>query len=286
MLKEDHEQLKRHYEEERKSYDHDSNSFVLVLIAGDSYVFDDDLVSGGAKGGQRAGRLLDDAVKLSLRDKGLQHCRIIVRVYVNLAGLSKHLSRANLVRPGERSLASFAAGFTSSRAMFDFVDAGELIQSANFKIGAMFRQFVDNAQCRHIYFAGCHSVRYVKELIPYASDRERITLVRNYAFHTGFNRLDLHIEEFSGIFRDTPLTLVGERQVGKPTSPPVEPASTAQMPDATSCETGADLCRFFQFGICRWGEECKYLHVFRDADSRPTTSTDSSSGSEISIGWI
>ena len=75
-----------------------------------------------------------------------------------MSRLSKTLSKAGLTGPEKRSLAPFAASFTRSIDLFDFVDAGELEDNAGFKIRATFRQFVENAQCRHIYFAAAHDV--------------------------------------------------------------------------------------------------------------------------------
>lgn len=49
----------------------------------------------------------------------------MVRVYANLSGLSKSLSKAGLVGNEARSLAPFAASFTGSQDLFDFVDAGD-----------------------------------------------------------------------------------------------------------------------------------------------------------------
>ena len=155
-LMEDYKRLRSDYEEERDSRERykrmargqERNPFVLVLVDGDGYVFDDDLVSNGIDGGQRAAQLLNDAVKSSLRGRGLEHCRIMVRVYANLSGLSKAMSKVKLAGPEKRSLAPFVASFNRSNDLFDFVDAGELKENADFKIRALFRQFVDNPQCR------------------------------------------------------------------------------------------------------------------------------------------
>lgn len=133
-LIQDYKRLKSDYEEERDARERykqmargqERNPFVLVLVDGDGYVFDDDFVSNGAEGGQRAAHLLNDAIITSLRTRGLENCRIMVRVYTNLVGLSKVLSKLKLCGAEKRSLAPFAANFTRSNELFDFVDAGEL----------------------------------------------------------------------------------------------------------------------------------------------------------------
>ena len=270
-LVEDYKRLRSDYEEERDSRERykqmargqERNPFVLLLIDGDGYVFDDDLVSGGAEGGQKAAALLNDAVKSSLRSRGLDHCRIMVRVYANLSGLSKALSKVKLAGPEKRSLAPFVASFNRSNDLFDFVDAGDLKENADFKIRAMFRQFAENAQCRHIYFAGCHDVGYLSELTPYQGNRDRLTLIRTPSFHHQFLKLGMRVEDFPYIFRGTPL----EDQ------PTVSSAKTAQpqtLPTSSASTDPATICTFFQKGTCKYGKGCKYLHVKMNANGKTT----------------
>lgn len=121
-LMENYKRFRSDYEKERESRERykqlargqERNPFVLILVDGDGYVFDDDLISNGAEGGRKAAHLLNDAVMRSLREKGLDHCCIMVRVYANLVGLSKALAKAGLAGKEKRSLASFAANFTRS----------------------------------------------------------------------------------------------------------------------------------------------------------------------------
>jgi hypothetical protein len=263
-LIESYKRLKSDYEEERDSRERykqmargqERNPFVLVLVDGDGYIFDDDLVSNGAEGGQRAAHLLNDAILSSLRTRGLENCRIMVRVYTNLAGLSKTLSRIKLCGAEKRSLAAFAANFTRSNELFDFVDAGELKENADSKIRALFRQFVDNTQCRHIYFAGCHDVGYINELIPHRNNREKVTLVRNYATHPEFTKLGMRIEDFPGVFRSTPVDSSSAQTYKAPT-----PANKAPSMSGIPEQPKAKPCYFFQKGLCKYGDGCANLHV-------------------------
>jgi len=132
--------------------------------------------------------------------------------------------------------------------LFDFVDAGELKENADYKIRAMLRLYAENSQCRHIYFAGCHDVGYINELTPYASQRDRITLVRTSALHPEFSKLGLRIEEFPGVFRNSPLD--GSMPVHK------TPSKTALPPVSVQ-----PMCPFFQKGKCGYGNACRNLHV-------------------------
>lgn len=287
-LIEDYKRLKSDYEEERDSRERykqmargqERNPFVLVLVDGDGYIFDDDLVSSGAEGGQRAAHLLNKAVLASLRTRGLEDCRIMVRVYTNLVGLSKALSRLKLCGPEKRSLAAFAANFTRANELFDFVDAGELKENADSKIRALFRQFVDNTQCRHIYFAGCHDVGYINELIPHRNNREKITLVRNYATHQEFGKLGMRFEDFPGVFRTSPIDPFNNHAPGfKATQ------ATNKVPP--SLETRApegNPCHFFQKGLCKHGKNCTFSHV-KPVNMNGSTASHSQSPSADAASW-
>ncbi|EME86585.1 uncharacterized protein MYCFIDRAFT_97817, partial [Pseudocercospora fijiensis CIRAD86] len=267
QLMEDYKRLRSDYEEERESREkykqlakgQERNPFVLFLIDGDGVLFDDDLVSNGADGGTRAAQILNDAIRKHLRSLALDHCKLMVRVYANLAGLSKALSKSKLAGADKRSLAPFVANFNRSNELFDFVDAGELKENADFKIRAMFRQFVDNAQCKHIFFAACHDVGYISELTPYMSNRDRITLVRGNGIHPEFIKLGFPIEHFPYLFRATPLTPDGPTFTKTVISPP-PPAPLGNHNSGPSADNGR-VCGFYQKGSCRYGNTCKNLHI-------------------------
>lgn len=281
-LMEDYKRLRSDYEEERDSRERykqmargqERNPFVLVLIDGDGYVFDDDLVSNGIDGGQQAATLLNNAIKSSLRNHGLDHCRIIVRIYANLSGLSKALSKVKLAGPEKRSLAPFVASFNRSNELFDFIDAGELKENADFKIRALFRQFVDNPQCRHIYFAGCHDVGYISELTPHTNARDKITLVRTPAFHKEFAKLGLRVEEFANIFKGTQLEDTPAVSSAKTT-----PSQMLSPAPAATADSAQSICTFYQKGLCKYGNSCRFLHVKKAANGT-TTATNGSSSSD------
>lgn len=280
-LVQEYKRLKSDYEEERNSRERykqmakgqERNPFVLVLVDGDGYVFDNDLISSGAEGGLQAAGLLDEAIKRSLCERDLEDCRIMVRVYANLVGLSKSLAKVNAsVGKEKRSLASFAANFTRSNDLYDFVDAGEVKENAEVKVRGLFKLFVNNGQCKHIYFAACHDGGYIDDLMPYASHRERITLVRNAAFHPQFAKLGLRIEEFPGIFRTTPLEgqampmpFSGSPAVKGPTAP-------SSVNVANNAEPDAKACVFFSKGLCKYGKSCRNLHIKPTTNSSHTTS--------------
>jgi hypothetical protein len=58
----------------------------------------------------------------------------MVRIYSNLLALSKTLGRAGMAGLEARSLSTFTSNFTRSQDLFDFVDAGDKKEGADFKI--------------------------------------------------------------------------------------------------------------------------------------------------------
>ena len=294
-LIEDYKRLKSDFEEERDSRERykqmargsERNPFVLVLVDGDGYIFDDNFVLSKEDGGQRAAQALDNAVKASLRSKGLEHCRVMVRIYANLVGLSKALSRSKLSGPEKRSLAPFVANFNRSNDLFDFVDAGELKENADFKLRSMWRLFVENSQCKHIFFAGCHDVGYINELTPYQSNRDKISLVRTYAFHQEFNKLGMQVEDFPGVFRQMPLdagAAFSAASAPKPVQP--QPQTLAyKAPTTTTESANAKVCYFYQKGKCTYGQGCKNLHVKAANGNSQFATAPKTKGPQSSNDW-
>ncbi|KAK4965647.1 hypothetical protein LTR66_012108 [Elasticomyces elasticus] len=143
-LVEDYRRLRSDYEEEKESREkykklargQDRNPFVLVLIDGDGYPFDDRLIRGGSDGGATAARLLSNSVRQLVARLGpeMDQCRIMIRIYANLHGLSKAMAKANLAGNEARSLAPFTSSFTRSENLFDFVDVGDSKDTTEYKI--------------------------------------------------------------------------------------------------------------------------------------------------------
>lgn len=197
----------------------------------------------------------------------------MVRIYADVVGVSKSMSKAGLLGAEKRSLAPFIANFNRSKALFDYVDAGELKENADFKLRGLLRLYAENAQCKHIFFAACHDVGYVSELTQYRNNRDRFTLIKTpgLLFHNEFSKLGLGIEELPQVFRpsgsamDTyfpkPLQPGSHNASNKSVmgfNPPVAPSSPAAAKNQPS-GTG-EICHFFKLGKCRYGSHCKNLH--------------------------
>ncbi|TLD15127.1 hypothetical protein PspLS_10605 [Pyricularia sp. CBS 133598] len=305
-LIEDYKRLKSDYEEERDARERykqmakgqDRNPFVLVLVDGDGYVFNDNLVDkSNPDAGRNAAHLLHDRIQESLRRKGLEHCAVMVRIYANVAGLSKALAKAGLVGQEGRSLAPFVASFNKSYGLFDFVDAGPLKENADFKLRAMLKLYAENAQCKHIYFAACHDVGYISELTSFVGKRDLFTLIKTPGinFHDEYTKLGLGVEELHGVFRSKPLSIpvsstlaraasgpsskteaspLGQgasKRVNAPSPDNTKNSNTTNSNKPTSGQgtsaksseagVGAVICQHNLAGRCSFGQKCRNLHI-------------------------
>ncbi|TLS26324.1 hypothetical protein PpBr36_04152 [Pyricularia pennisetigena] len=306
--------LKSDYEVEREARERykqiakgqDRNPFALVLIDGDGYVFKQNVEKINPDAGRVSAQLLHDCVRESLRRKGLEHCAIMVRIYANVGGLSKILSKTGVAGMETRALLShFVANFNKSYGLFDFVDAGPLKENADFKVRAMLKLHAENPQCKHIYFAGCHDVGYISELTSFVGKKDLFTLLKapGIYFHDEYTKLDLGVEELYDVFRPTLLQIpeqsasvrgvaAGVSFSQTETSPMAEVASKivkAPWPDQSKKSTTSNtrklasarqrakelpkslsdfvVCRDYLNGYCRFGERCRNLHIDLPLDS-------------------
>jgi hypothetical protein len=210
----------------------------------------------------RAANLLHDTIRdrLSRRGREYENCKIMVRAYTNLAGLSKTLARAGLVGHEARSLSPFCSNFTRAQDLFDFVDAGDKKENADNKIREMFRLFVENNQCKHIFFAGCHDTGYLNLLTPYIGKNDKITLVRGSSFSPEFSRLGLDIDNLNGLFHSNPLEgFDARRPIAK--DPPAQPRSmNTSNGYAGFVPNNTPICTHYLRGMCKFGNGCKKSH--------------------------
>lgn len=228
----------------------------------DQQQFEDSLIKGGAEGGVRAANLLHDTIRdrLSRRGREYENCKVMVRAYTNLAGLSKTLARAGLIGHEARSLSPFCSNFTRAQDLFDFVDAGDKKENADNKIREMFRLFVENNQCRHIFFAGCHDTGYLNLLTPYIGKNDKITLLRGSSFSPEFSRLGLDIDNLNGLFNSNPLEGFDSRRSTHKALPAQPKLATTSNGHSGSISNDTPVCTHYLRGMCKFGNGCKKSH--------------------------
>ncbi|KAH7346028.1 hypothetical protein BKA66DRAFT_433485 [Pyrenochaeta sp. MPI-SDFR-AT-0127] len=212
QLLDDYKVLKRVFEEKSTkngtayktgfSIDKARNAYVLVLIDGNGYIFNDELIRDKEEGGMRAARMLSDAV-----DKYLQQSvpeaassRVIVRIYADLTNLSKQLAKSKVAGLEKRSIAPFSAAFTRAISLFDFVDALDE-EGTRFKLREQFKIASEDVACSHILFAACHDSSYLSQLVPFSGSQDKITLVQGAGWNPDFHQFNLNVTQFPTIFR-------------------------------------------------------------------------------------
>lgn len=242
-LLEDYRSLKSDYEEEKEGREKykrlakgvgpvasssnngdatSSKPFVLMLVDGNRYLFSDHLLKADEDGGTRAAFALHGAIQRQLGHHGLEGCEIVVRVYADFVSLSKSLTAAKLIKPHKRAIASFAAGFTQARPLFDFVDSGEGSDCTFGKISGMsnlttvsmsllrcqpesLRLFAQGQMTghadRHVLFAGCHDPRYAPLLQHTRKATKAITLIRGPRLRPEFEDMSLNVQAFPEVFQ-------------------------------------------------------------------------------------
>ncbi|KAL8786114.1 MAG: hypothetical protein Q9213_002980 [Squamulea squamosa] len=181
-----------------------SNSFLLCLVDGDGYLFNDNLISQGALGGgEAANRLLNNIKRHIQQYDGAMHWKIIVRVYANIEGLLKKFAYIGFTEE-ENALRQFVAGFTQSQPLFDFIDAGQGKERSDHKIKEQLSLFVNNIQCKHILLGVAHDNGYVPTLDPYKNSlavASRISLLKPGQLGREFYGLPFEVVQFDSIFR-------------------------------------------------------------------------------------
>ncbi|KAL8724507.1 MAG: hypothetical protein Q9166_007908 [cf. Caloplaca sp. 2 TL-2023] len=212
-----------------------SHGFVLCLIDGDGYLFNDNLISQGATGGgEAATRLLDNIKRYIQQYEGAMNWKIIVRVYANLEGLLKKYTYIDFIEE-KRALRQFVAGFTQSQPLFDFVDAGEGKERADHKIKEQLSLFINNTQCKHIMLGVAHDNGYVPALDPYKNTpiiASRISLLKPGQLGREYNDLPFEIVQLASIIfrtQELPNERPNYRNQGQPALPFKKPSQPSTL---------------------------------------------------------
>ncbi|KAG6997507.1 hypothetical protein G7Y79_00040g076720 [Physcia stellaris] len=108
--------------------------FVLVLIDGDGYFFQESLLERGADGGAEAAqRMLNTVQQYISKFNGAGDWQVLVRVFLNIDFLTRKCKSEGVVRD-ELTLRQFALGFTKSQPLFEIIDAGQGKDRVDYKV--------------------------------------------------------------------------------------------------------------------------------------------------------
>ncbi|KAH7396511.1 hypothetical protein DE146DRAFT_615014 [Phaeosphaeria sp. MPI-PUGE-AT-0046c] len=222
------------------------NPYVLVLVDGDGYIFNDEFIRDKEEGGMRAARMLNEAVEKYLYQSVLEarDARIVVRVYADLTNLSKQLARSRLAGLEKRSLASFSAAFTRAISLFDFVDALDE-EGTKIKIREQFKVASEDDACSHILYAACHDTSYLSQLVPLSGVREKVTLVQGAGWSPEFHQFNLNVTQFPTVFRwlDLPAAVPNAKGPQSNGTAPAQPKATQKQGPQPSKKHTADSWR-------------------------------------------
>ena len=148
------------------------NPYALVLLDGDGYIFNEDLIRQGLKGGEIAAtRLRSELHKYfdANNFKGQRGWRLVVFNFASIDGLAHKMEKFGRILES-KSLRQFTAGLNQSNALINVVDVGQRCKEVtDFKIRAFFDLFapVINLRCRHVVLGCSHDKGYLRMLADY-----------------------------------------------------------------------------------------------------------------------
>lgn len=100
------------------------DEYAVMLVDGNHWKLD----AAQAGGGRRASRLLHQAMQSSLRIRGLEHFKTVIRIYASLSNMTKFICSAGLIQSDALALGSVVAAFNSAHGLNEFIDAGDSLQ--------------------------------------------------------------------------------------------------------------------------------------------------------------
>lgn len=190
-----------------------------------------------------------------------------MRVYADTLHLSKELHRSGIIGGDARSISPFIAGFNSSNASFEFIDAGDQREDVIAKVESkkssppglqkltydqgMFTLSVEDPRCAHVLFAGCHSAEYMSLLETHWQKVGRFSLVAAGPMDDTYASIGLDIDDLSSVFHFASETNHEVNIPHRPKSAPeVRIPGKPQALKATenSCSNGTALpvvCKYF-----------------------------------------
>ncbi|KAM0424480.1 hypothetical protein ACHAPT_010405 [Fusarium lateritium] len=161
----------------------DAHSYILVLIDGDCMPFVDELVRQGKVGGTKAAQALKDAIKAKWSGQS-PYMEVVTCIYANMKGMGNTYKQSEVLSDLS-DWYEFVCGFNMVDPLFDYVNAGNGKECADYKIKTVFRHHFDNVHCRRIVLGASADNGYARLLGGYVGDkssRERITLLKGPSF--------------------------------------------------------------------------------------------------------
>ena len=154
---------------------HDSTldtPYAVVLLDGDGYIFNEDLLRQALKGGEKAAERLESGLRDHFERnnlKGQRGWRIAVFIFASIDGLAHKMKKSGRTLEA-RSFRQFSLGINQSEPLINIVDVGPYCKEAtDYKIRTFFELLMPdiNLRCRHIVLGCCHDKGYLRMLARY-----------------------------------------------------------------------------------------------------------------------
>ncbi|KAF2098174.1 hypothetical protein NA57DRAFT_57340 [Rhizodiscina lignyota] len=236
-----------------KNWQEDATPLVLVLVDGNDYIFQKEFLAAPEIGGYDAAQSLRGCVLQSFPRLELDQnsCRIIVKMYLDLDGMSDRLTRLGITTADTPTLATFAADFNREQ-MFEIVDTGKELADVEVKIR-------EDTRCKHIFFACCQRNSYLSLVEPYSEMTEKVSLI--IASRTPleeYKRLNLPMLGFPNVF----CTLADAEKVtvSLDTTAPADTPRPEPFDPVYQAAFKTMPCILFAQGICDLGDDCSFSH--------------------------
>ncbi|KAK8078802.1 hypothetical protein PG994_002609 [Apiospora phragmitis] len=225
-------QTRRLLQQEKKEWEaqQEKRPFAAVLIDADAdvYVFDEDLIKKGEKGGVEAADALLAAVQSHVKETlGFpSEVNIVVRAFANMTGLGETLRRGGT--PCDVGhLRAFANGFNIRQPLFDFVDVGSGKERADSKM----RAFSVSISCWHVGTTKAMPL-FMGQFVANKQVAERITLIKGRnQLPADIQKLEPKTAQFDSVFKGLSPIATSPNVVGtvwgrttaalKPAEPPI-----------------------------------------------------------------
>ncbi|KAK5938347.1 hypothetical protein PMZ80_009317 [Knufia obscura] len=194
----------------------DRNSYVTVLIDGDSLTFSKELLSKGEQGGLDAAQSIAGVVKSFAMD-GLPHLTTVnihVKLFMNVRGLIDTLLRQKVIQTSV-TYENFLRGLLNSSMIFDVIDTSCMKGMTTRKIKESYRHDYINVHCHQIFLAALANADLAALLneTPDVPVHERVTLLEA----RGLQSTDKFDHEIQSIKVDAFLTKVGSEMTAMKT---------------------------------------------------------------------
>ncbi|EQL00345.1 C-x8-C-x5-C-x3-H type zinc finger protein [Ophiocordyceps sinensis CO18] len=262
------------------------NSYILVVIDGDSLVFRERWMQQGAEGGRRAAQALLSAIAEHCDDRS-GNVDIVTKVVVDLGSLAKALGRE--VRLDVLAdVRDFAAGFSQARASVDFIDVGHDKDAASSKlkgvstetVGCMLAQPVAdltrwhlrNYNCRHVLLGISHDAAYapfLEEMLADDNTRQCIAVIEGAPTAKELVATGVHVLDIGkDLFRTEPYMQVPPQQPDwNPGPRGLDEPITVSVQALEYIKKRKDkekLCNnHFLRGPCTKGDACHFYHNYK-----------------------